>query len=333
MRLLVLSDCLLQSHSFWIRIGQYLEELSDELSITLTDNIKVTNDLKRGDKLLIYRHQTEWGDIVNILKKLRRIGVVIISDIDDYLWYDGLKRGWSKWRLRCYTKALKHTNIITCSTKELQQILKIMFKNQKIIIIENSANKYMKNKSTDSNRIRVGWTGAPWTRPEDLEIIKPLAKWLVQERQDFEIVHIGHHEKMHSMATFLGIKEEYVEKIGLMSHADYSRSIDFDIGLAPLTNECFNQYKSPIKVIEYSSLGIPWIASDTITYRQLCEEWGYNGRLCRKPDEWITNLKLLTNKDIRKEEGRILKYNCDKKSGFKRGVREWRALLTVQCFE
>ena len=89
-KLIVLSDCLSSNHSFWIRIGQYLEPLSSMIEILIVDSAEIIDSLDREDIIIIYRHQEEWGDISNSLDNAKSRGVKIISDIDDYLWDDGI---------------------------------------------------------------------------------------------------------------------------------------------------------------------------------------------------------------------------------------------------
>ena len=115
-------------------------------------------------------------------------------------------------------------------------------------------------RQSQKENIRIGWTGAAWTRRGDLELIKNMAQWAAHKK-GYTFVNIGHSDKHLSMQRVLELPDELVESKPIMSHKDYMESIDFDIGLAPLESTNFNQYKSPIKVIEYSRHGIPWIAS------------------------------------------------------------------------
>ena len=84
MKVLALSDSLAPWHSFWIRIGQYLPALPWPAEIT--DNPAAIDNLCAGDRLLVYRYAPGWGDLANRLQRARERGVVILSDLDDYLW-------------------------------------------------------------------------------------------------------------------------------------------------------------------------------------------------------------------------------------------------------
>jgi glycosyltransferase involved in cell wall biosynthesis len=82
---------------------------------------------------------------------------------------------------------------------------------------------------------------------------------------------------------------------------DYYRSIDFDIGLAPLVDMPFNRSKSAIKALEYAALGIPVIASDREPYRPFVLD-GVTGYLVRDEHEWTKRLRELVNDDAMREE-------------------------------
>ncbi len=72
----------------------------------------------------------------------------------------------------------------------------------------------------------------------------------------------------------------------------YYAKIDFDIGLAPLSDHPFNGGKSPLKALEYAALGIPVIASDHPVYRDFVID-GVTGILCRTQAHWREAMRLL----------------------------------------
>ena len=329
MKVLALTDCLIGYHTFWIRVGQYLKQISKDLDITIAYDSNLIRNLQKGDKLIFYRYSLEWGDLSIELEKAKSRGVYIISDVDDYLWNDGELRGWNKQRLKLYTRALKSCNLITCSTLRLKDQLSVMFGNIELQIFKNTAPPNCTAKSNShSGKVRIGWTGAPWTRPYDLQEIKLLVEWLCHNKQNIELVHIGHSDKFMSFADILNINSSYVKTIPISDYETYTSNLHIDIGLAPLKESCFNSFKSPIKVIEYSANGIPWISSNASVYRDLCKDWSWKGRLCNNSDEWIENVKELLCDNKRYKEGESLKSKCEKYSPNSHGVENWRRVLT-----
>jgi glycosyltransferase involved in cell wall biosynthesis len=82
--------------------------------------------------------------------------------------------------------------------------------------------------------------------------------------------------------------------------AGFYRSLDFDIGLAPLaqggTGGEFNRSKSHIKALEYAARGIPVLASDAEPYRDFVID-GVTGFLIRYDHEWLKRLDELAADD------------------------------------
>ena len=323
MTILALTDSTNPWHSFWIRFGQYAPDLN--LEIVISNHPKAIEDLVSGDTLFLYRYRIEWGEIANSLPELRKRKVHIIADVDDYLWK---APGWDGERIINYTKALRECHKITCSTHSLKELLEIMFPKQKVLLAPNSTPPIRTKNSCDvHSHLKLCWTGAPWTRPEDLRILQPLAKWL--NDQTFNIVwrHIGYAEGRLSFAEAIGVRPENVETLPILPHKDYLDAIEGHIGLAPLNKDTFNEFKSELKLLEFSGLGIPWIASDVTPYRELCERWGWKGRLCQKPSEWIVHLKALLDENIRDREGAALKQLSHSQQSYKQSVFFWDQLL------
>jgi glycosyltransferase involved in cell wall biosynthesis len=79
---------------------------------------------------------------------------------------------------------------------------------------------------------------------------------------------------------------------------EFYRSIDFDIGIAPMIDTRFNRGKCHTKLIEYGARGIPTVASAIGEYVTWIEH-GVNGLLVHHPDEWVAHLLTLTDDDTR----------------------------------
>tara|TARA_B100000674_G_scaffold490559_1_gene506756 strand:+ start:182 stop:1189 length:1008 start_codon:yes stop_codon:yes gene_type:complete len=329
MRVLALTDSQNPWHSFWIRFGQYIESLQQ--NVTVSSNPNELNYLENGDVLVLYRYDASWGNLSNKLASLRKKGVGIIADVDDYLWNTP---SWSIDRKRNYTKSLNQCDRLTCSTKALEEILHWMFPKQQISVIRNNipslTNPRASTHYNDQETLTLCWTGAPWTRPGDLKILRPLAKW-VEAHKEIPIswLHIGHVEGKVSFAEAVGMQRERVKTLPLTGYKNYLMSIRGEIGLAPLENTLFNQFKSEIKVLEYTAAGMTWIASDSDPYRELSERWGLPLRLCKTPEEWIENLIELMSPARRKEENERQVEIGESNQSFEITVNQWNQELKV----
>jgi hypothetical protein len=326
-RVLALTDSLAPWHSFWIRFGQYAEGLP--WTVNISNDVTEINELGPNDRLFFYRYSLDWGDLASRLQEARERGVLILSDLDDYLWQ---ANGWNRERQLQCTRALRLCHRISCSTRPLMELVQVMLPGVPLVLLPNTAPKLEFNPESavgicPSAPVRIGWTGAPWTRPADLALLRPVAAWIAQHRHQLQLVHVGHGEDRLSLADTIGLPSELVETHPLQGHSQYLQQLKFDIGLAPLCRSSFNHYKSAIKPIEYSCLGIPWIASDAEPYRELCEQWQWQGRLCAEPSAWISHVQALMDRATRSREGLALRQLCQQHASYASGVESWRQLL------
>ena len=140
-------------------------------------------------------------------------------------------------------------------------------------------------------------------------------------------MHVGHGKGRLSLAEALELDPTLVDTVPLQGHGTYLQALRFHISLAPLAAGSFNTYKSPIKVLEYSQLRIPWLASDAQPYRDLCRQWHWPGRLCRTGDDWIEQLQPLLDQQKRLQEGQALQALCRVQASYASGVARWSQLL------
>lgn len=129
----------------------------------------------------------------------------------------------------------------------------------------------------------LGWTGTTQTHPMDLQVTKGRIGDLIQDYKiPFHIVGDG-----KDVQKFLHLPKETDFKFtGWVNLDKYYKTISetFNIGIVPLEISQFNQSKSALKGLEYASLGIPFIASNTSEY-ELLETYGV-GKTVTTPNQW-----------------------------------------------
>jgi glycosyltransferase involved in cell wall biosynthesis len=305
-QVVVLADNLNPWHTLWVRLGQYFHHLPihyealTEADVT-RDGLGLCLNLPRQpDCLVLYRFAPSTLSLLflDLLVSLKVRGCRIIADIDDDLWSQEArptlgKQEWPRERLAMLNRVLRLVDRITVSTPELQMLMTVMFPDQPVQVVPNTVPHTVPPsrppRSPDAP-LRLGWTGAPWTRPHDLALLKPLAACLKNESW-IRWVHVGHDPNRVSLAQILGLPEDRVETYPVQPHATYLHCLHFDVGLAPLADTLFNTYKSDLKLLEYSAAGIPWLASDAPPYRDLAEAWNAQALLCRHPDQFIAGVE------------------------------------------
>lgn len=150
-----------------------------------------------------------------------------------------------------------------------------------------------------NDKVTVGWAGSA-THHGDFKIVAPHLRRFFRNNPDVDMHFIG-----HSYAD--SVKKDARHTPWTIEISDYYKTIDFDIGIAPLANDIFNRSKSYIKALEYAALGIPVIASDVEPYRNFVKH-GETGFLVNHSWEWSHYLNLLVQDEpLRRKLGEAAK--------------------------
>jgi len=104
------------------------------------------------------------------------------------------------------------------------------------------------------------------------------------------------------------------------------KTLDFDIGIAPLEDTKFNKGKSNIKYQEYALMNAAPICSDVYPYRKTITNWE-NGVLC-KGDEWYDSLeRLVTDHQLRRGIAMKAKKHVEDNYLLENNWTRWRDLM------
>jgi glycosyltransferase involved in cell wall biosynthesis len=191
-------------------------------------------------------------------------------------------------------KCLGLVDLITVSTWPLYDEFKPY--NDNIQIIPNFIHAdllFMDRPRRD--RLTVGWAGGMSHLIDWMDACDPIRDVLLDNPDvDMHFVGIDYSPVL---------KLDHPCRYTPWSNAvrNYFRSIDFDIGLAPLADTPFNRCKSHIKALEYMSLGIPVIAADRPAYHDMVID-GVTGYLVHNADEWRDRLTELINDEAMRDE-------------------------------
>lgn len=144
------------------------------------------------------------------------------------------------------------------------------------------------------SHLTVGWSGALTVHPGDLEVCRMgIARGLGDAH--FRAVAPERasglaRDEVHRRLQIPEAQRDVAPWAELRS--DYPAFVaGFDVGIAPLANNGFNQAKSALRGLEYAALGVPFIASALPEYRRL-EALGV-GVLAAKPRDWERELRRL----------------------------------------
>jgi glycosyltransferase involved in cell wall biosynthesis len=301
----------------WARLGQYEDLLPFDVVVGPLAFHKGIFGVSDWDKQnhfncdIIYMQRVMFEDVPERIMEARANGQIIINDLDD--WYWGLSPSNGAWaashpknnpseNINHYKRCLAASTVVTVSTPYLAERIS-KWVSRPIVLIPNfvDTNKFSLREQSDAESPIVGWVGSTGHRSGDLEtmrgILGPMA-----DAGKIRLHHSGHIQGRKSFAEGIGVDVEKVSTLPMAAPSDYQNLFQFDVGLVPLSSAPFNNAKSAIKGLEYSSAGIPFIAANSQAYVSLAEEGV--GLVASKPKEWIANINKLRDPDLRIELGR-----------------------------
>lgn len=233
-------------------------------------------------------------------------GSAVVADSDDAMWSIHPKnpaaKAWnskdSHWKIT--DEAARLADVMTVTTEALASRYG---KHGRVEILPNAVPRAVLNLPARvkpaSAEITLGWAGFTDTHPDDLKVVGDSVKSLV-EWGVYQAAVLGDAE---GAARDWGLSPYAVESmppVGL--GPDYYTSLTrFDVGLVPLQDSIFNRAKSYLKALEYSSMGVPAIVSDTPAHRELARTVPL--RIARTPAEWRKHLTELADPTTRLQTG------------------------------
>lgn len=173
---------------------------------------------------------------------------------------------------------------------------------------------------TRRDKVTIGWAGGDSHRRDMGYLVTPIQR--IVRNNDVQVHTIG-----ADFLNTLRIPEDRYQHSGWETKLiDYYKTIDFDIGLAPIEDTLFTRSKSYIKALEYGALGIPVIASAAGPYLDYVED-GVTGFLVRKESEWIDRMQLLiSDPELREKMGAAGREKA-RKHTIQVGWKRWETVL------
>lgn len=175
--------------------------------------------------------------------------------------------------------SLQLADMVTVSTPYLYERFKYVNKN--VVIVPNAIDTklFKKNTRKRGEEITIGYAGSG-SHQKDLEYISPVIKRIKEEFPQVRFKAIG-------PCTI----PEIDEKLEFTNFTDYPKALkafNFDIGIAPIRDSLMNRAKSNLRWLEYTSLGIPTVASDVEPFKHTDHI-----EVCVDRQNWYESLKEL----------------------------------------
>ena len=240
------------------------------------------------------------GKILGMIDKLHSMGKKVVFDLDDNLfnispfsqhyqnlgiipynletddgesvmmWKDGIN-GFdirnNRNFLKFFVQVLRIADGVTVTTEPLRNLYSNFNKNT--IIVPNSTDmKIWKTKKIPRNdgKVKILYTGAA-NHYEDIMFMMPVLEQIQKDFNNVIFSFVGNDWK--TVKNKLDYNRIEVSPwVSFEAYPYLLKSLNCDIGLAPVAESFFSDCRSAIKWYEYSALGIPTIATNFGPYKR-----------------------------------------------------------------
>lgn len=262
--------------------------------------------LQLADCVLFYRiPMAEHGP--DLYAEARRLGLPILYDIDDLIFHKAaLAAHISRLRLRdehaavmlnaadAYLRAMEASDALLVSTPALGAYAAATGRPH--FVVRNAVSddlvhltRTLPTKKTGNEIVRVFYGSGSDTHDADFALIAEALRQAMQKDSRLHLYIHGHLELPAELSCLAG----RVHRVPFLDKTFYFRlCADYDMALAPLLRDAFNDAKSNIKYQEASLFGIPSILSPAAEFTDAVTE-GRDGFIARTPEEWRDKILLL----------------------------------------
>lgn len=262
--------------------------------------------IPEGTDVVVLQRVTH-EQLADAIPQFRRQGVAVVIDMDDDLAsihpsnpaHAGLHpRARNGWSWKAAQRACRDSTLATVSTRALASRYPSRDGGAKVLDNFVPA-RYLSIPHIDTHG-EVGYAGSLHSHPDDIPEMGFAIERLVSEGlAGFRVIG-GAAE---GFASALGLSEDPPTTGSLETVDEWPRGLaTLGVGTAPLSDTRFNAAKSRLKILEMSSLGVPWVASPRAEYARFHRDTGV-GFLARRPRDWYRMLRdLVTNPGLREDQ-------------------------------
>lgn len=253
------------------------------------EQVVVDVDPRGADVVVVQLPKTV--QMLQTIRVLQAKGVAVVVEMDDLLsgvpfGHSGhtmlVRHGMAKWGLA----ACREADFVTASTPAL---LEEYARHGRGAVVANAVHRRFAELppayERETDVVTVGWTGNVLNHPYDLqEMGSGMQQALDRTRGQSRFLVLG--QKFDARER-LRLPEEPLEVPWLPNPDDYITALGqlFDIGIAPLRMDRFNECKSWLKPLEYAARGVFAVRARTPEYERL----GL-GMPAKAPKDWAKHI-------------------------------------------
>lgn len=250
-----------------------------------------------------------WDAYLEILAIARRENKPIVFEIDDLLFElptDHSHRHEYLDALLPMVHVALIADLVTVSTVELGDYMRCL--NPNVVVVQNYLNdriwrfKPGFEKTIHSNVVSIGYMGGE-THGYDLEEISPALIRILESYSGKVRFRIMGGKPPQNLLNHPDVEWIPINQLNYVRFADAFLEQDWDIFISPLRDDPFNQAKSGLKFLEYSTHGLPGVYSRLTPYESIVID-GQTGFLAGDLKEWEGYLaRLIEQPELRRQLG------------------------------
>jgi len=168
-------------------------------------------------------------------------------------------------------ECIKRADLVTVSTDALA---KRYGSHGRVAVLRNAVDDDWLGIPHRGNGHTLGWAGTVVNHPIDLQATRGGVALALREHPDWKFFCVGGAKYANLVQKGLELDEEPIASDWRPLELHPLLVSAIDVGIVPLHDSVFNQAKSWLKGIEYSALGIPFVASDLPEYQLLKRRFG-----------------------------------------------------------
>jgi len=280
--------------------------------------LKILKGIKKND--LVFLQRTVYNKYFLLLIVIYKFlfKPKIIFDLDDALYLQSLQLFL---KIKILTKL---ADAVIMGSHALAEWAKKYNSNVSIIptsVRFENYSKYSKEYPSVFNKLNIGWIGGAIDQFENLKLLVPIFKKLIEEKVPVKFTLIGALKYKPVYELFQGIEGLETEIIDSLDWANPemvpSHIQKFDIGVMPLIDNKWNRGKCSFKAIEYMTCGVVTICSPVGENNYLIRD-GENGFLADETEDWVAKIKkLIKDPSLIKKLGKAGQRTIEKEYSYK----------------
>lgn len=322
----------------WYRTGMPAFNLGCDWigAVGKPNDLRMDTSLKRGghtlpkfdDYKIVILQQVHGPEWMREIKRLQRLGIRVIYEVDDYLHGVRLVKGHRARRI--YTRevmplfemCMRACDAMIVSTEWLKDAYSRF--NDTVFVCRNGvdARRYAQFEIPTRRTLNIGWAGGEG-HLESVSAWLPAIDQLLSEQENLRFISIG-----LPVARILA-KPKQSTALPFVSVENFPGALtNFDVAIAPAARNKFFAAKSDLRFLETGALGIPLVADPFVYTDCIPDE---TALYAENSDEAYEALRrLIDNVDLRKEIGYSARDYVRRYRSIETAVEQWeRVFVTV----